>query len=180
MSETEKAKYLPFHAVNEFMREDYRLTILQEVFTSLDKTTSTQKQLISRFVAKNVQIPGFRNSSLAPLPFKIKNSTTLFERSSEFAATIMECWSNLHIALKANMFTILEEKGWKPQPLTVDRSTLPGFQIDWPKTDTFELLIKSSKEIQPELEESDDNISLMAVWVGNRLPYDLYSENDNG
>jgi hypothetical protein len=28
----------------------------------------------------------------------------------------------------------------------------------------------------PQLQESDDNVSLMAVWLGNRLPYDLYTQ----
>ena len=178
MSDKEKTQYLPFHAVNEFMRDDYRLTILQEVYTSLDQASAIHRQLITRTFAKGVQIPGFRNSSLAPLAIKIKNSTSLFERSADFAATIMECWSNLHPPLKKAMFTLLSEKGWNPQPLDIDRSLLPGFLTDWPKTDTFDVLIKGIQEAIPEMKESDDNISLMAVWVGNRLPYNLYVDEN--
>jgi hypothetical protein len=178
MSDRPKLEYLPFHAVNEFMRDDYRLQVLQEVFTALDRCTVMQRQLIMRLFAKGVQIPGFRNSSLAPIPIKIKNSASLFERSSEFSATIMECWSNLHPELKSAMLTLLTEKGWKPQSITLDRSLLPGFQVDWPKTETFAILSKSIREAHPELNESDDNISLMAVWVGNRLPYDLFAEEE--
>ncbi len=177
MSDKTKIEYVPFRAVNEFMREDYRLTILQEVFTALDQCTSMQKQLILRLFSKGVQIPGFRNSSMAPLPIKIKNSPSIFERSNEFAATIMECWSNLHPVLKTEMLELLTERGWKPQPLAVDRSMLPGFQIDWPKIDTFEVLGKAICDAHPDLNESDDNISLMAVWVGNRLPYNLFADD---
>lgn len=177
MSDKTKIEYLPFIAVNEFMRDDYRLLILQEVFTALDQCTSMQRQLILRLFSKGVQIPGFRNSSMAPIPIKIKNSPGLFERSNEFAATIMECWSNLHPALKSGMLELLTERGWKPQPLTLDRSMLPGFQIDWPKTDTFEVLSKLIREAHTDLDESDDNISLMAVWIGNRLPYNLFADD---
>ncbi len=179
MSEEEKVQVLPFHAVNEFMREDYRLDVLHEVFSALDRCTPMQKQLILRMFAKNVNVPGFRNSGLAPLAIKIKNSPTLFERSHDFSATIMESWSNLHPELKTAMHSLLTERGWTLQPLEADRSLLPGFQIDWPKTDNFESLIKGIHAAQTEMKESDDNISLMAVWVGNKLPYNLYSEDEN-
>ena len=176
MSNNTKIEYLPFHAVNEFMRDDYRLTILYEVFNSLDKCTAMHRQLILRLFSKGVQIPGFRNSSLAPLAMKIKNSASLFIKSGEFSATIMESWSNLHPELKTAMLALLTEHGWKPQPVEVDRSLLPGFMIDWPKSDTFEALIKAIRELHPEVSESDDDISLMAVWVGNKLPYNLFVE----
>lgn len=179
MSEKEKIKVLPFHAVNEFMRDDYRLDVLHEVFSALDLCTPMQKQLITRMFSKNVSVPGFRNSGQAPLAIKIKNSPSLFERSHEFSATIMECWSNLHLELKSAMLVLLTERGWTLQPLEADRTQLPGFQIDWPKTDNFESLIKGIQEAHPELKDSDDNISLMAVWVGNKLPYNLFSEDDN-
>lgn len=179
MSDEKKVQVLQFHAVNEFMREDYRLAVLQEVFSALDQCTTIQKQLILRMFSKNVTVPGFRNSGLAPLSIKIKNSPSLFERSHDFSATIMECWSNLHPELKSAMHALLSERGWMLQPLEIDRSLLPGFQIDWPKTDNFENLIKAIHEAHPDLKESDDNISLMAVWVGNKLPYNLYTEAES-
>jgi len=48
--------------------------------------------------------------------------------------------------------------------------------VNWPKGDTFDQFIKSITESNPELNESDDNISLMIVWVGNKLPYNLFDE----
>lgn len=179
MSDEKKVQVLQFHAVNEFMREDYRLIVLHEVFSALDLCTPMQKQLILRMFSKNVTVPGFRNSGLAPLSIKIKNSPTLFERSHDFSATIMECWSNLHPELKSAIHALLTERGWTLQPLEIDRSLLPGFQIDWPKTDKFEVLINALQESHPEMKESDDNISLMAVWVGNKLPYNLYGEDES-
>ena len=59
MKDTSKVQYLPFHSVNEFMRDDYRLTILHEVYSNLEKCTVLQKQLITRLFTRSVQIQGF-------------------------------------------------------------------------------------------------------------------------
>lgn len=171
-------KYLPFHAVNEFMRDDYRLTILQEVMNDQGSNSAELRQRIGRMVSKGVKIPGFRNSNLAPAGMKVKNSTTLFERSPEFAAAIMEAWSNLHLDLKSKMAELLAARNWTIPPVNEDHSHLTGFRLDWPKEDTFDVLIEALRTESPDLQESDDNISLMAVWIGNRLPYNLYGDQE--
>lgn len=178
MEKTIKEKYLPFHAVNEFMRDDYRLTILQEVINDQEHIEAELRQRIGRMISKGVQIPGFRNSNLAPAGIKVKNSTALFERSPEFAAAVMEAWSNLHPDLKSKMAELLTSKKWSIPPVNEDHSHLPGFQLDWPKADTFEVLIEALHTESPSLQESDDNVSLMAVWIGNRLPYNLYGDQE--
>jgi hypothetical protein len=179
MTETNKIQYLPFHAINEFMRDDFRLTVLNEVFTNLEKFEKDQVMRINRLFAKGVQIPGFRNSSLAPLVVKVKYSASLFEKSPEFVALVLNCWSQLRNSLKEAIWKLLDNKNWKPLPIDADRSLLPGFLATWPKGDTFEVLIKGLLENNPEIVESDDNISLMVVWVGNKLPYGLYEEEEN-
>lgn len=176
MEKNDQQKYLPFHAVNEFMRDDYRLTVLQEVLSDQSTITSEARSRIGRLISKGVQIPGFRNSNQAPVAIKVKHSTSLFERSPEFAASVIEAWSNLHGELKKDLAELLKSRGWNIPVVDTDRSQLPGFQIDWNKADTFEVLIDEIKKKNPGTQESDDNISLMAVWVGNRLPYNLYDE----
>jgi len=37
-------------------------------------------------------------------------------------------------------------------------------------------LQQAVRNVNASLTETDDDISLMAVWVGNRLPYDLFIE----
>lgn len=176
IKKAEKRQYLPFHAVNEFMRDDFRLTILQEVLSDQKQISPETRQQIGKMISKGVSIPGFRNSNMAPVSIKTKSSVTLFERSPEFAAVIMESWSVLHSELKQAIADVLKIRGWVVEELDQDRSQLPGFQMTWPKSDTFEALIEEFHKSTPELMESDDNISLMAVWVGNRLPYDLFEK----
>lgn len=176
MVEEKKTQFLPFHAINEFMRDDYRLTILHEVFNNFDKLNKEKTLRINRLFSKGVQISGFRNSSLAPLGVRVKQSAGLFEKSPEFAALVVDCWSDLHQPLKQGVWQLLQTRNWKPLPIDADRTQLPGFIVNWPKGDTFESFFNAIHENNPELSESDDNISLMVVWVGNKLPIGLYDE----
>ncbi len=175
----EKAEYLPFNAINEFMRDDYRLTVLHEAITHLEKLPSSVRKVISGLISQYVKIPGFRKSNLAPAPMKAKNSADLFRQSAEFSAAVIEGWASLHPRLKEAVFNLLSEKGWEPVPMEVDRSRLPGFLIHWPKEDSFEALDNAVRTLMPGMSETDDDISLMVVWIGNRLPYDLYAGNDS-
>jgi hypothetical protein len=175
----EKEEFLPFHAINEFMRDDYRLVILNEVLGNQDQIPGDKKAGIGKLIARYVTVPGFRNSNLAPLGRKAKGSVSLFERSSDFVALIVESWRHLHEPLAKVIIEILTEREWASLlSIEMDRSKLPGFLIHWPKQDTFEILSKAVQEKDPQLQESDDNISLMAVWMGNRLPYDLFAEEE--
>ncbi len=176
MTENNKVQYLPFHAINEFMRDDFRVAVLHEVFLNLEKLDKENGQRINRLFAKGVQIPGFRNSGLAPAAVKIKHSVSLFEKSPEFVALIIESWSSLHQALREAVWQLLEDRNWKPLKLEVNRSMLPGFLTDWPKGDTFEVLVKACREKYPQMSENDDDVSLMFVWIGNRLPYGVYDD----
>ncbi|MHC1740906.1 MAG: hypothetical protein AB9897_07325 [Anaerolineaceae bacterium] len=177
----EKVEYLPFHAINEFMRDDYRLAVITEVLSNQDKIAAEKRAILGKLIAKFVIVQGFRNSNLAPVGRKAKSSTTLFEHSAEFVALIIDSWRELHLPLAGAVFAELSAREWENlQPLEGDRLQLPGFLIHWPIKDNFEVLIKAVKERAPELVESDDNISLMVVWLGNRLPYDLYAQDENG
>ena len=171
---TEEQNYYPFSAVNDFMRDDYRLTVLNEVFNRLDAVPASQKQLIGRLVSKGVQIQGFRNSNLAPAAMKAKRAATLFENLPHFSGQVLEAWSRLHPALRLEMDSLLTERGWQVMEDNTDLSLLPGFKPGWPKTDTFQVLIDAARVRLPDMQETDDDISLMAVWVGNCLPYELY------
>ena len=175
----EKEKFLPFIAINEFMRDDYRLLVITEVLSHIDKIPADQRNLINKAITKFVSVPGFRNSNLAPVGRKAKSSTEIFMTFNDYAAAIVEGWFRLHPELAQTTFDVLQEKEWQNlQPLTLDRSKLPGFQIHWPKTDTFEVLIKAVRSRNALENESDDNVSLMAVWLGLRLPYDLFNEGE--
>jgi hypothetical protein len=175
----EKEKFLPFMAINEFMRDDYRLSVISEVLSRINEISVEKRNEINKLVSKYVTVQGFRNSSLASVGRKAKASVTLFERSNDYCCAVIDSWMYLHPDLAQKVFQVLSEKNWENlQPLEFDRSKLPGFQIHWPKSDHFQTLIDAAKEKGISADESEDNISLMAVWIGNRLPYDLFEDEE--
>jgi hypothetical protein len=169
--------FLPFHAINEFMLPEYRQQVIGEVFGGLDAVSSAQRGILVNLFKKHVSIPGFRNSNQAPQPIKLRSAVTQFEKNPAFAAAVIGAWSELHTELRDRMHGLLAERGWDLLPADADRARLPGFRTEWPKTDTFEVLDGQYRSAYPDDPASDDDLNLMAVWLGNRLPYDLYAED---
>lgn len=168
--------FLPFHAINEFMLPEYRRTVLTEVLSQLESVSGGLRSLIQAQVRKNVQVPGFRNSNLAPLPVKVKNAETLFERGPAFVGAVLAAWRELHPDLAVQAHDLLKGRGWEVLPADADRSKLPGFMTTWPKADTFEALDNAFREAHSDSAATDDDINLMFVWIGNRLPYDIFED----
>ncbi len=64
-------------------------------------------------------------------------------------------------------------KEWPVFPETTDRSKLPGFNPHWPKGEDFEALYTAFTKLFPDTISSIDKVSLMAVWLTMRLPYQV-------
>jgi len=173
-----KVQFIPFHALNEFMLVQYRLHVIQFVLSKLDQVSPNQGSQINRQIRKYVSVPGFRNSSLAPVPVKANRSVTLFEKNPDFVSAILSAWCELKPELAEKMVEFLKNRGWEILPLDANRSKLPGFLTEWPPAESFDRLIKEFRESYPAFETTDDDLSLMAVWISGRLPYNQ-SESDS-
>ncbi len=167
-----KARFLPFHTINEYMLDDYRQLVIQSVLGKFNKLSEDRQRKINLLIKNHVRVQGFRNSSVAPLPLKINGCIDTYKKSHEFVAQILCAWSEINLETKKVIFSFLEERSWKLLPIDADRSLLPGFMIEWPKEDSFEILIDSFREKYPDYSLSDDDISLMVVWLSGRLPYE--------
>jgi len=168
-----KARFLPFHAINEYMVNDYRQLVIQSVLGNFNKLSEERQRKINSLIKNYVRIQGFRNSSVAPLPLKINGCIETYKKSHEFVAQVLSAWSEINSETKKTIFSFLEERSWKLLPIDVDRSLLPGFMLEWPTEDSFENLIDSFRVTYPDYPLSDDDISLMIVWLSNRLPYEM-------
>jgi len=171
-----KATFLPFHAINQFMVPEYRFSVLQRVFNGFEKLSGPRKGAINGLVKRLVTVPGFRNSGVAPVPLKIKNSVNAFERSAEFTSQVIMAWSELNPDLRQQVYDLLIARGWELLPADADRSKLPGFLTSWPKGEDFDTLDKAFLEVHPDKTASDDDVRLMVVWLSGRLPYDANDE----
>lgn len=173
MDKDKEIQFFPFHALNEFMLDDYRLEVLRSTQAGLDQLSSATRSHLNRLVKQLVKVPGFRNSALAPAAIKAKNAVSAFEKSPAFTAVTLAAWSELHPELAEKMHELLSKRNWKVLPVGADRSKLPGFMIQWPKEDDFDTIYAAFREAYPDVEASDNDLGLMAVWISGRLPYEM-------
>jgi hypothetical protein len=168
--------YYPFHAINEFMLEEYRQQVIREVFSNLNLLNNSRKSAILSLFKRYVKLSGFRDVGQAPLGLKVRGSIAAFQDHADFAAQLMAAWCELRSELAGQIFEFLKAREWELLPVDADRTKLPGFLIIWPKGETFEVLVKSFREMVAETPASDDDISLMIVWLAGRLPYDVMEQ----
>jgi len=173
-----QVQYIPFHAINEFMLNDYRLHVIQSVMGSLNGLSGERRSSINNLVKRHVQVAGFRNSLQAPAGIKARASVTAFERRPEFAAQVLQAWSELNADLRQKVFDFLTARGWKLLPPEADRSKLPGFMVEWPEGETYDVLDEAFAQMFPDFKCEVNDLRLMIVWLANRLPYDMYSGED--
>ena len=168
-----KVQFYPFHAINDFMLSDYRHEVLQQVLSDTGKLSSGQRCAIKNDIKHLVKVPGFRDSSGAPLPLKIRGAESTFERNAGFAAKILQGWSEIHADLRQQVYDLLKNRNWEILPADADRTKLPGFLGNWPKDDTYEVLNKAFSEIYPDSQASENDVRLMVVWLSGRLPVNM-------
>jgi hypothetical protein len=173
------AQFLPFHAVNEFMRHDFRIDVVRSVLTEIQNLPPERRETLNHLVRRYVQVPGFRNSTKAPTGLRVKPTAEAFEKQPDLVAVILSAWSDLHAGLRQQVYDLLVNRNWEILPPEADRTQLPGFILVWPKGETFETLNQAFHESYPGSEEKADDVSLMVVWLSARLPYAEEGEADD-
>ena len=167
------AEFLPFHALNEFMRPSYRLTVVRAALTHLPKLPNHFRVPIDKITKQIVRVPGFRDGVQAPAALKAGPVASAFEKSPELVAAVLAAWAETQTELRSRVYDLLKARGWEVLPLEADRAKLPGFLTYWPKGEDFDILNTAYRAAHPGDEASTDDVSLMVVWVSGRLPYQL-------
>ena len=173
-----QVKFLPFHAINEFMLPDFRLTVLHAVFGGYDHLPGERRSALNSMVKRHVQVPGFRNSTQAPVPIKARAAVSTFERRPEFVAQVLQGWSELKPDLRQQVYDFLKGREWELVPADADRSKIPGFLVEWPKGETYDLLGEEFTKANPDQQVDENDLRLMIVWIAGRLPYDMMDEEE--
>lgn len=172
-----QVKFLPFHAINEFMVPEYRLNVIQTVLHDFGKLPGTRRSTINNLIRRHVQVPGFRNSTLAPAPVKAKAAVSTFERSPEFVAQVLQGWAETKPELRQMVHGFLEGREWELLPPDADRTKLPGFMVVWPQGETYDVLDEAFANAYPDNTVDVNDLRLMIVWLAGRLPYDMFEED---
>jgi hypothetical protein len=174
-----QVQFIPFNAINEFMLNDYRLRVIQQVLAGIDRLPGERRSAINNLVKRHVQVPGFRNSAQAPSGVKARASVSVFERRPEMVAHILQGWGELHPELRQMVFDFLTAREWEILPADADRSKLPGFLVVWPEGQSYDVLDAAFAEMFPNEKVDAYDLRLMIVWIANRLPYDVDGEDDD-
>jgi len=194
----ENTEFLPFHAINEFMRPDFRLSVIRDTLTNQSKLEAPCVNDLNQQIKKSVTVPGFRHSDKAPALVKVLPTSKAFEKSPDLVAAILSCWAESQSELREQVYRLLNSrnwpmfsgdvglditalgtdviKEWPVFPITMNRSKLPGFYTHWPKGEEFEVLYTNFSTLFSDSTASIDKVSLMAVWLTMRLPYHVDSE----
>ncbi len=191
----EKTEFLPFHAINEFMRPDFRLSVIRETLTAEPTFAEPFANLLNNQIKSNVTVPGFRNSNKAPLFVKVLPTNKAFEKNPGLVGAVLSCWAEAHSELRQQVLQLLTSRGWKILeendkldaeeltstlinewpifPIKFNRTKLPGFYTHWPKGEDFDALYTNFSDLFPGSDASIDKVSLMVVWLSMRLPYQV-------
>jgi len=173
-----QVEFLPFHALNEFMRPDYRLSVVRAALNALPNLPSNFRSPIDKLTKQVVRVPGFRNGAQAPTPMKVGPMASAFEKSPELAAAILAVWAESLPDLRQKVHDLLKARNWEVLPPEADRAKVPGFLSHWPKGEDFDVLNKAFAETYPDFNATTDDVSLMVVWVSGRLPYHVEGEEE--
>lgn len=167
----ESIEYLPFHALNNFMQNDYRAAVIRETLQNLQKLPSEQQARLNKLTRQYVKVPGFRNSAKAPVAIRARAIAEEFEEAPELVAVTIGAWADANHALRDQMYALLRGRGWDVLPPEADRTQLPGFLPSWPEGENYDTISEAFRASYPESEAEDDDMRLMSVWISGRLPY---------
>lgn len=169
----DQVSFLPFHAVSQFMRDDYQMQVARTVLESWENIPEASRKTINQYTQRSLRVPGFRNAAKAPLFARLKPSAEAIGKNAAFAAAMLSAWATLHPDLMQKIYTLLTTRGWKLLPLEADRTKIPGFLPRWQASENFDVLIADFRTRYPDDATPDDDICLMSVWLAGRLPYQL-------
>jgi len=172
MDQTEKIQFIPFNAINEFMRNDFRLNVIRTTLLSLAQLDRKFSVPIDQLTKKYVTVAGFRNSAKAPATVKAVAMVKAFEKQPKLVAAILQGWAETQPEFRRKVHDLLTNRSWKLLPVDFDRTKLPGFLTRWPADDDYDTLYDTFVQDNPNLEVSIDQVSLMVVWLSGRLPID--------
>ncbi len=176
--EKSKMEFIPFHAINEFMRADYRMILLRSTLLALPDLTPKTQASVNKLTKKHVKVPGFRNSAKAPASVKAVAMVKAFENQPKLVAAVLSAWAEANPELRQQIFDILKSFDWKLLPQEANRARLPGFLTQWPDEQDYDVIYDTFTNAYPDSEYGIDDVSLMAIWLALRLPVEKVSKEE--
>ena len=98
--EKKELSFLPFHAINEFMRKDFRMKVIRTALLALPELDRKYTAPVDKLTKKYVKAPGFRNSSKAPATVRAVAMTKPVDDKPDLVAAILNAWAESQTDLR--------------------------------------------------------------------------------
>ncbi len=131
-----QVQFIPFNGINEFMLNDYRLHVIQQVLAGIDRLLGERRSAINSLVRRHVQVPGFRNSVQAPSGVKARACVTVRAPRRDDLATSSRVGPAAP-RIRPQKSILPKAREWEILPPDADRPKLPGFMVVWPAVQTM-------------------------------------------
>ena len=166
-----KLEFIPFNAINEFMRTDYRMILLRNTMLALPELSPKTQASINKLTKKHVKVPGFRNSAKAPASVKAVSMVKPFEKQPKLVSAVISAWAESNSEMRQQVFRLLSGFGWKLLPVEQDTGSSlltpePLMRISVPSSSSTRLVL-SSTSAMAEIEASASPLN-PRVLMANR------------
>jgi hypothetical protein len=165
-------EFYPYKAINIFINRDYLNLLLENILVGVKTLSKTEQIKFSNAFKHHVNVLGFKNPRLAPLPLQIKAFVDAFEKKDEVIPFSLSTWLKINADLADKVLSWLNKEGWEDCTIERDLLEKEGFTGHWSEDLTFDKLFKKFIEEYPDEEISQDDLILMVAWISGKLPYD--------
>jgi hypothetical protein len=162
--------YLPYKAINVFVERDYLNQILEETLMGKSKLSKKEQIQFANQLKHYVNVLGFRNPTIAPLPLQVRALRSAFVEKDEVIPFILSTWVKININFAEKVKTWLVKNQWKNLAYEREYQETEGFLISWPDDLTFDNIVKKYKKDHPEEDFDRNDLILMVIWLSGRLP----------
>ena len=162
--------HLSYKTINVFVSQDYLHKLLEEILKGKNSLKKEDQIEFSKHFRQYVQVLGFRNPTIAPLPLQINAYISAFEKQDEVVPFTLSTWVKIRSAFAKKVKTWLSENGWKNLELKREFVESEGFLNTWPQTWTFDKLVKEFNKDNPDEKPSREDLLLMIIWISGQLP----------
>lgn len=163
-------EYLPYKTINVFINRDYLNQILENILNNKEKLSKENQISFAKQFRQHINVLGFRNPLLAPLPLQVRAYASAFEEKDDVIPFTLSSWAQINAGFAEKVRSWMEKQNWNVLPLERHFNESEGFINEWPNKMTFEKLTKKYKKDHPDDEINQDDLILMVIWISGQLP----------
>ena len=168
----------PMVALNVYLTPEFRRQVLSDVLEQKDALNPETRTALFSILKDKLKVAGFRSFINAPKVLTLRAMESLFEKDSNFVASLLTSWTELIQAKTNQLDSLLESLGFTIRAEDAEYSDPENsFMVGWPADVTYESLFVNANE-RKALQLSSDELALLTIWKTGLLPGEFSSETN--